>query len=104
MHTDDKCNILVQVLGEKFIILASPNEAKNLYPYEGLLSNTSQVDPENLDVEKFPLSKNVKFHRLVLKAGEMLYIPKLWWHYVRSLTPSISISFWFNANDNFDDE
>lgn len=99
MHTDDKNNLLCQVIGEKLIILASPNETDNLYPYEGMLNNTSQVDAENLDFEKFPLTKNVKFSRVVLRAGEILFIPKLWWHYVRSLSPSISISFWFNEDD-----
>lgn len=99
MHTDDKSNILAQVMGEKLIILASPSESDNLYPYEGMLNNTTQVDAENLDFEKFPLVKNVRFYRVVLKEGEMLYIPRLWWHYVRSLTPSISVSFWFNENE-----
>lgn len=99
MHTDDKSNILAQVMGEKLIILASPSDSDNLYPYEGMLNNTTQVDAENLDFEKFPLVKNVKFYRVVLKEGEMLYIPRLWWHYVRSLTPSISVSFWFNENE-----
>lgn len=99
MHTDDKHNILCQVLGEKLIILASPADSDNLYQYEGLLNNTSQIDPENLDFDEFPLTKNVKFYKLVLKAGEMLFIPKMWFHYVRSLSPSISISFWFEAED-----
>lgn len=99
MHTDDKSNLLAQVMGEKLIILASPSDSDNLYPYEGMLNNTTQVDAENLDFEKFPLVKNVKFYRVVLKEGEMLYIPRLWWHYVRSLTPSISVSFWFNENE-----
>lgn len=96
MHTDDKHNLLCQVLGEKLVILASPNESANLYQYEGLLNNTSQVDPENLNFEEFPLAKNVKFFRLILRAGEMLYLPKMWFHYVRSLTPSVSVSFWFD--------
>ncbi|XP_070509952.1 bifunctional peptidase and arginyl-hydroxylase JMJD5 [Chironomus tepperi] len=100
MHTDDKHNFLCQVVGEKLIILASPKESENLYPYEGLLNNTTQVDVENLDFAKFPNVKNVKFQRIVLKAGQMLYIPKLHWHYVRSLTPSISISFWFNCDED----
>lgn len=97
MHTDDKHNLLCQVLGEKLVILAAPSDAANLYPHEGLLNNTSQVDPESLDFDEFPLAKNVKFFKVTLKAGEMLYLPKLWYHYVRSLTPSISISFWFDA-------
>jgi ribosomal protein L16 Arg81 hydroxylase len=99
MHTDNKHNLLCQVLGEKLLIIASPDDAKNLYPYEGLLNNTSQVDPENLDFDNFRLAKNAKFFKVILKASEMIYIPKLWFHYVRSLSPSISVSFWFDVND-----
>lgn len=99
MHTDNKHNLLCQVMGEKLIILASPDDALNLNTYEGLLNNTSQVDPENLNFAEFPLSANVKFYKLILKAGEMLFLPKLWFHYVRSLTPSISVSFWFDVED-----
>jgi lysine-specific demethylase 8 len=98
MHTDDKHNFLCQVVGEKLIILATPEESENLYLYEGMLHNTSQVDAENLDFKEFPLAKNVKFLHVVLKAGEMLFIPKLWWHYCRSLSKSISVSFWFNID------
>lgn len=101
MHTDDKHNMLCQVMGEKLIILASPSDIQNLYCYDGLLNNTCQIDPENLDFNKFPLTKNVKFFKLTLRAGEILYLPKLWFHYVRSLTSSISVSFWFDVNDDF---
>lgn len=99
MHTDDKHNLLCQVMGEKLIILASPDDASNLYAYEGLLNNTSQVDPENLNLDEFPLCEKVKFYKLILKAGEILFLPKLWFHHVRSLTPSISVSFWFDVED-----
>jgi [protein]-arginine 3-hydroxylase / protease len=97
MHTDDKHNLLCQVMGEKLVILAAPSDSVNLYTYEGILNNTCQVDPENLDFEEFPLARSVKFQKVILKAGEMLFIPKLWFHYVRSLSPSISVSFWFDV-------
>lgn len=32
----------------------------------------------------------------VLGAGEALYVPKGWWHYVTSLGPSFSVSFWWD--------
>lgn len=32
----------------------------------------------------------------ILEEGEMLYIPPKWWHYVRSLTMSFSVSFWWS--------
>ena len=38
---------------------------------------------------KAPLS------RVVLGPDDMLYIPRGTWHYVRALTPSFSVNFWF---------
>lgn len=96
MHQDPKHNLLCQVIGAKKIILAAPDEADNLYPYEGkMLQNTSQVDAENLDFERFPLARNVKFFSVTLLEGDVLYIPPKWWHYVRSLSRSMSVSFWW---------
>lgn len=99
MHTDPKQNLLCQVFGEKLLILAAPEYSTNLYPHDGILNNTSKIDPTNLNFEEFPLSRKVKFFRVHLKAGDILFIPKLWWHYVQSLTPSASVSFWFEFDD-----
>lgn len=86
-----------QVFGCKKIILYHPEERDNLYPYDTrLLYNTAQVDPINPDYKKFPKFKKTKGLMCYLKPGEMLYIPPGWWHYVVSLTPSFSISFWWS--------
>lgn len=96
MHYDSKHNLLCQIFGYKRVILAAPADSHNLYPFEGnLLGNTSQIDAEHLDFERFPLVKNVKFYELTLYRGEMLYIPPKWWHHVRSLSKSFSVSFWW---------
>lgn len=96
MHIDDKHNLLCQVFGSKHIILAAPKDSVHLYPHEGdMLKNTSQIDAEHLDFDRFPLLRNVKFYSLTLHKGEMLYIPSKWWHYVRSLSRSFSVSFWW---------
>lgn len=96
MHIDEKHNLLCQVFGSKRIILAAPDDAPNLYPFDGdMLKNTSQIDAEHLDFNRFPLVKNVKFYTFTLYAGEMLYIPPKWWHFVRSLSKSFSTSFWW---------
>lgn len=36
-----------------------------------------------------------KFLEIILKEGEMLFIPKLWWHHVRTVENSIAVNFWF---------
>lgn len=96
MHYDNKQNLLCQVFGTKRIILAAPTDTDNLYPHDGeMLHNTSQIDAEHLNFEQFPLASRVQFYELTLYKGEILYIPAKWWHYVRSLSKSFSVSFWW---------
>ncbi|XP_064599314.1 lysine-specific demethylase 8-like [Liolophura sinensis] len=97
LHFDPKHNLLVQVIGEKYIQLYPEDQTKCLYPHSGrLLSNTSQVDVENPDLEKFPEFPKAHFSECVLRPGQMLYIPPKCWHYVRSLDVSFSVSFWWS--------
>lgn len=46
--------------------------------------------------QKFPLFREAKFVEAVLGPGEVLYIPRGWWHYVQSLEASCSVSFWWD--------
>eukprot|EP00928_Gymnodinium_smaydae_P099799 TRINITY_DN9626_c1_g1_i1.p1 TRINITY_DN9626_c1_g1~~TRINITY_DN9626_c1_g1_i1.p1 ORF type:complete len:354 (-),score=60.55 TRINITY_DN9626_c1_g1_i1:39-1100(-) len=50
---------------------------------------------ETYDREKFPLLAEAAYSEVVLDAGDALYIPAGHWHYVRSLSTSFSVSFWF---------
>nr|XP_042906122.1 bifunctional peptidase and arginyl-hydroxylase JMJD5 isoform X2 [Parasteatoda tepidariorum] len=89
-------NFFTQVLGTKYIRLYSKEQSPYVYAREDpLFYNTSQVDVENPDLEEFPLFSKAKYSECVLKPGNLLYIPPGCWHYVRSLSTSISISFWW---------
>lgn len=46
--------------------------------------------------ERYPRFRTARYIEGVLGPGECLYVPLGWWHYVRSLTPSFSVSFWWN--------
>ncbi|KAM0806083.1 hypothetical protein BDR22DRAFT_796969 [Usnea florida] len=103
LHTDPYHNILCQVVGKKYVRLYNPSESRKLYPRgtEGGgvdMSNTSEVDLEAEDnvLDEFPLFREAIFVETILNEGECLYIPIGWWHYVRSLTVSFSVSFWWN--------
>ncbi|XP_013411836.1 lysine-specific demethylase 8 [Lingula anatina] len=95
LHQDPKHNLLAQVVGHKYLKLYSVDDTLYLYPHEGMLSNTSRVDAENPDLENYPLVSQATPMECVLHPGEMLYIPPKCWHYVRSLTLSFSVSFWW---------
>ncbi|KAJ4354765.1 hypothetical protein N0V95_003538 [Ascochyta clinopodiicola] len=45
---------------------------------------------------RFPGFLEAEYVEGVLGPGDCLYLPPGWWHYVRSLSPSFSVSFWFN--------
>lgn len=96
MHHDPKHNLLCQVFGHKQIILAGPHDSSNLYAHDDrMLSNTSRVDAEAVDMALYPRAANVHWFRVTLHRGEMLYIPPGWWHHIRSLDKSFSVSFWW---------
>uniref|UniRef100_A0A8C8YAW1 Bifunctional peptidase and arginyl-hydroxylase JMJD5 n=2 Tax=Panthera leo TaxID=9689 RepID=A0A8C8YAW1_PANLE len=97
LHQDPQQNFLAQVTGRKYIRLYSPQESEALYPHDTrLLHNTSQVDVENPDLEKFPKFAEAPFLSCILCPGEILFIPVKYWHYVRALDLSFSVSFWWS--------
>ena len=95
LHFDPDHNFLSQVVGSKYIRLYDQSASSLLYPHEGLLSNTSRVDVEQPDAETFPLFSSAPYLECILEAGSMLYLPPKMWHYVRSLSTSFSVSFWW---------
>ncbi|XP_057797827.1 lysine-specific demethylase JMJ30 [Salvia miltiorrhiza] len=98
LHHDPHHNILAQVAGKKYIRLYSPSLSEELYPHtETMLCNSSQVDLDDIDEQEFPKILDLGFMDCILEEGEMLYIPPKWWHYVRSLTKSFSVSFWWGV-------
>ncbi len=93
-HIDWGDNVLAQICGRKEVRLVAPTDTKYMYvsPRFDQGTTASQVDVDNYDESRFPLFKKVKQYRVVIHPGEMLFIPRGWWHYVRSLDKSISVS------------
>ena len=93
-------NCLCQVFGEKYVRLYPHDQSEFLYPYdtEDLLTNTSQIDIEEdfqAIIKKFPKFNQAKGFECILYPGDILYIPPKCWHFVKSLSKSCSLSFWF---------
>ena len=53
------------------------------------------MDLDSPDYERFPRLRGVPRLICDVGPGELLYIPRLWWHHVASLETSGSINLWF---------
>jgi Cupin-like domain len=93
-HIDWGDNVLAQICGRKEVRLVAPQDSRFMYPSNRFDQGTtsSQVNAEHYDAERFPLFRQATEYRFVVHPGEMLFIPRGWWHHVRSLDKSISVS------------
>ena len=93
LHYDTMDNFLVQVFGDKIAILAAPSDRKDLYPFGDNIAK-SRIDPEQPDTGRYPRAKEVTFRVGTLGPGDLLYIPRGWWHFLRAPDRSISLNLW----------
>ncbi len=90
-------NIFVQIRGYKKILLADPDNDPFMYPRSAADGAEwhSQVNPEQVDLARFPAYSEARVLEATVGPGDVIYIPQNYWHYVRALEPSISMSFWW---------
>lgn len=98
LHCDYDDNIFAQVWGSKRIFLAPPHHDEFLYvkPANPVLFG-SPFDPERPDFERYPLARRAHCIEVVVRPGEMLYVPAGWYHQVRALEFSLSSNRWARA-------
>ena len=86
---------LAQIQGRKQCTLFSPQDSEFLYGGE--------VDPEQPDLARFERFEQATAYECVIEPGEVLFIPPKWWHHVRALEKSITVSHNFFNGTNFDE-
>jgi lysine-specific demethylase 8 len=117
LHVDPGDTFLFQIYGRKHVVLFGPDEASFLYEEDRELRRRkfkdsslqsrlnprdfavlqdqvgwSCVQPFNPDLSRFPLFSRAHCIEAYIGPGDTLYIPDKWWHAVRALDVSISVS------------
>jgi hypothetical protein len=90
LHFDGVNILFGQVYGRKLFKLIPPFDAENIY---GERFAFSAVDAGRIDASKFPLMRRASILRSVVEPGDFLFIPIGWYHWVKALDISISVSF-----------
>jgi len=101
LHFDSYDNLLVQLVGAKYVRLYEKECSQQLYVNVnkdssfGGQGNMSELDCERENYKRHPLAKDCNFKEVLLFPGDCLFIPSRHWHYVRSLSTSVSVNYWF---------
>ena len=111
LHFDRKDNFICQMCGKKEILLFPPEDTGFLYQKEAcdeddLFNNRfSSINPNlspKIFRERYPNASKASATRIILNPGDVLFVPKLWWHLVSS-TPdhnrsiNIMVNMFFEA-------
>jgi len=90
LHHDGLNILFGQIYGRKLLKLIPPFDMGKVYVERVCFSG---VDLGKLDYSKFPLMRRASILEVVVEPGEFLFIPVGWWHWVKALDTSISVSF-----------
>jgi histone arginine demethylase JMJD6 len=94
---------ITQLYGDKEFTVYAPDQEAFLYvnpdePWQSLIEN--HQDP---DYARYPLLRQARAQKVVVRAGETLFLPCGWWHTARSLNVTISVAFDQLGPDNWVD-
>lgn len=100
-HYDGYHNFYTQLYGTKKFTMFRPTSWPGLYPYPFLHPSHAQAqvnlsDPG--DIKMFPLTRRLEAYQVILRPGDLLYMPPLWFHHVESLSVSISVNVWTDSD------
>nr|XP_006201743.2 bifunctional peptidase and (3S)-lysyl hydroxylase JMJD7 isoform X2 [Vicugna pacos] len=117
LHKDHYENLYCVISGEKHFLLHPPSD-RPFIPYELYIPATYQLteegsfkvvdeeamekvpwiplDPLAPDLARYPSYSQAQALRCTVQAGEMLYLPALWFHHVQQSHGCIAVNFWYD--------
>ncbi len=104
-HFDGSRNMIALLGGERRYILAHPDQCENLnlLPRGHPSARHSAVDWSDPDWKKFPSFKDAEVNEVVMQAGDVLYLPTNWFHYIISLELNFQCNTRSGVNNEYMD-
>jgi len=92
-HRDANNAVLIQLRGSKEVLVHPPTQSLPGCPAD-IFASATLTDSRWLDVDPFKLSRaySSEWVKVVMVPGDVVVVPKLWWHAVRSTPGSVAIS------------
>jgi len=68
-------------------------ETSKLYNHRHVFSEITDIEAPSPDAERFPRIVEARAHEILLEPGEILFVPVGWWHQVKALDFSVTLTF-----------
>lgn len=104
-HFDGSRNFIMLFGGERRYILSHPKNCESLalYSRKHPSGRHSAVDWSHPDLEQFPEFQNAMGNEVVLQAGDVLYLPTHWFHFIVSLDLNWQCNARSGITDHYED-
>jgi hypothetical protein len=93
LHHDLTNNLIAQAVGRKRLLVLPASEVGKLYNHLHVFSEISDLEDPALTLARFPRLEHARFTEVTLMPGEMIFMPLAWWHQVRSIDFSVTITY-----------
>ena len=93
LHHDLTNNLIAQVAGRKRLLVLPACEVGKLYNHLHVFSEISDLEHPAVTLAQFPRLEHARFTEVTLLPGEMIFMPLAWWHQVRSIDFSVTITY-----------
>ena len=93
LHHDLTNNFIAQLVGRKRVKLLPAAEVGKLYNHRHVFSEITDLDDPRLDLTSHPRLAGARAYDLVIEPGEILFVPLAWWHQVKALDFSVTVTY-----------
>jgi hypothetical protein len=93
LHHDLTNNFIAQLVGRKHLKIVPAADTDKVYNHHHVFSEIADLEDPGLDQSRFPLLADAHICDVTLNPGEIIFMPIGWWHQVRSLDFSVTITY-----------
>ena len=93
--------LLLYLMITNFHLIYHSNNIEYHMNTNSLYAHFSKIDNYNYII--FPKLALTHPQHYILKTGQSMYIPKKWWHWIKTTKKTFAINYWFNNNIKIDE-
>ena len=88
LHFDSHHGFLNVICGKKEVLLFEPIKHQNIFQFKKEFGNAATFNP------LFDFNEQARYMHCTLEAGDTLFLPSFFWHFIFSSESSIAVNFW----------